>query len=81
MNKSNIITWILLIVLTVAAYMFSEGNLSGNTLVLFIMGITIIKFSSIGLQFVELKHAHIVWKVLFIGFILFFSVLINCLTI
>ena len=76
MTKSNIITWILLIALTVAAYMFSEGNLSGNTLVLFIMAITIIKFTSIGFQFVELKHAHMAWKVLFIGFILLFSVLV-----
>ena len=76
MTKSNIITWVLLIALTVAAYIFSEGNLSGNTLVLFIMGITIIKFTGIGFQYVELKHAHTIWKVLFIGFILAFSVLV-----
>lgn len=43
---------------------------------LFIMGITIIKFISIGFQFVELKDALTVWKVLFIGFILAFSVLV-----
>ena len=76
MTKSNIITWVLLIALTVASYLFSEGNLSGNSLVLFIMGITIIKFTGIGFQFVELKRAHTVWKVLFIGFILAFSVLV-----
>ena len=76
MTKANIITWVLLIALTVAAYLFSEGNLSGNTLVLFIMGITIIKFTSIGMQFVELRHAHMAWKVLFIGFIVFFSVMV-----
>ena len=76
MTKSNIITWVLLIALTVASYLFSEGNLSGNSLVLFIMGITIIKFTGIGFQFVELKHAHTAWKVLFVGFILAFSVLV-----
>jgi len=76
MTKANIITWVLLIALTVAAYLFSEGNLSGNTLVFFIMTITIVKFISIGLQFVELKKAHTLWKVLFIGFILFFSVFV-----
>ena len=76
MTKANIITWVLLIALTVAAYLFSEGNLSGNTLVLFIMGITIIKFTCIGMQFVELRHAHMAWKVLLIGFIVFFSVMV-----
>ena len=76
MTKSNIITWVLLIALTVASYLFSEGNLSGNKLVLFIMSITIVKFISIGLQFVELKHAHTIWKVMFIGFILAFSVFV-----
>ena len=76
MTKANIITWVFLIALTVAAYLFSEGNLSGNTLVLFIMAITIIKFTSIGLQFVELKQAHMMWKVMFIGFILLFSVFV-----
>jgi len=76
MTKSNIITWILLIALTVAAYLFSEGGLSGNKLILFIMGISIVKFTSIGLQFVELKYSHTFWKVTFVGFILFFAVMV-----
>jgi hypothetical protein len=65
-----------LVGLTIASFLFSEGKLTGHTLLLFIMGITIIKFTSIGLQFVELKHSHPFWKIIFIGFILFFSIMV-----
>ncbi len=76
MKRANTITWLLLVVLTITAYFFSEGNLTGITLVIFIMAITLIKFTAIGWQFVELKNSHVVWRALFAGFILIFVLLV-----
>ena len=76
MKIANLLTWILLVALTISAYFFSEGQLSGHWLVLTIMGISIIKFNLIGWQFVEIKHAHPFWKIIFTGFIFAFSFLV-----
>jgi cytochrome c oxidase subunit IV len=76
MKKLNIITWIALIALTIASFLFSEGKFSGRSLVLFLMLITIVKFSAIGMQFIGLRHAHFVWRILFVSFIMLFAVLV-----
>ncbi len=80
MTKANIITWLGLVIFTLLTFYSSEGLFSGTQLVLVLMGIIIIKFLAIGYQFIELKHAHTTWKVLFTGFILFFGLLVVVFT-
>jgi len=76
MKKSNIILWVALVSLTLLTFYSSEDLFTGTNLVLVLMSITIVKFLGIGFQYVELKDAAPVWKVLFTGFILLFSVLV-----
>jgi len=76
MKTSNLIVWIALIALTLVTFYSSESYFSGNTLVFVIMAIVIVKFLGIGFQYIELKDAHPVWKVLFTGFILLFSLMV-----
>lgn len=76
MKKANIITWILLIILTLLGFYFSEGQATGIILALSLMGITILKFSGIGFQFIELKHAHVFWKIIYMGYIVLFAILV-----
>lgn len=76
MNKSNILTWVGLVSFTLLTFYSSEALFTGKQLVLVLMGIVVIKFLGIGFQFIELKRAHTVWKVLFTGFILVFGLLV-----
>lgn len=76
MTKSNIFVWVGLVAFTLLTFYSSEAIFSGTQLALILMGIVVVKFTGIGYQFIELKHAHTVWKVLFVGFILFFSLLV-----
>jgi hypothetical protein len=76
MKKGNLVLWFLLVLLTLITYYSSENYFTGKILVAVLMGIVIIKFLGIGFQFIELKDAHPVWKVLFTGFILLFSLLV-----
>jgi len=79
MNKKDLITWILLLCLTLASYFSSESALNGKSLLLVLLGITAIKFFSVGFQFMELKKAHIFWKISFVSIFLLFAVLVMAL--
>jgi len=76
MKRANIILWIVLVLLTLLTFYSSEDLFSGTKLVLVLMGIVIIKFLGIGFQYIELKDAATIWKVLFTGFILVFALLV-----
>ena len=76
MTKTNIVVWVALVLFTLLTFYSSEALFSGTQLVFVLMGIVIVKFLAIGLQFIELKKAHTIWKVLFAGFILFFGLLV-----
>lgn len=80
MQRANVILWVALVLFTLLTFYFSEYQFSGTNLVLVLMGIVIIKFLGIGFQYVELKDAAPVWKVLFTGFILLFAVLVIAFT-
>ena len=70
--KLNTIVWILLVVLICASTLFSENGFKNAFLV--ITGLSVIKFLSVMFQFVEAKHAHIVWKLLSILFVLVYFI-------
>ena len=76
MKLSNIFVWAALVILTLLSFYSSESTFSGIKLAFLIMGIVFIKFIGIGFQFMELKKAHIAWKLLFTGFIVLFSLMV-----
>ena len=71
MKNTATITWIILIVLIISSALVSGMN---NTYVsLIILLLSAIKFSGIAFQFMELKKAHVFWKVLIVAFIVCFA--------
>ena len=70
MNKQNIITWILLLILTVIA-----GLVSGTSLtyvIPLILLLAVLKFIGVAFNFMEMKKANVFWKVLLIGYLVVF---------
>lgn len=74
--KLNTIIWILLVVLIWVSTLFSENGFEKAYLL--IAGLSVVKFVSVMFQFVEVKHAHLVWKLVSILFVIvyFLGVLI-----
>lgn len=70
MHKTATITWIVLLVLTLAAALFSK--LESHYIILIILSLAALKFLGITFQFMEMKKAHIFWKVIIIGFLALF---------
>ncbi len=75
--KLNTVSWILMITLILASFYLAESNI--NHLFFVVITLTIIKFFMVTFQFIEVKHAHIIWKLLSILFVL--SYIIGCLII
>ena len=74
--KLNTIIWIALVVLICLSTLFAENNITNAYLI--IVALASVKFLSVAFQFVETKHAHVVWKLvslLFVG-VYFLGVLI-----
>lgn len=74
--KRNITIWILLVLLICTSTIFSENGYKYSFLI--IIGLSVVKFLSVIFQFVEVKHAHPVWKLTSLLFVIiyFFGVLI-----
>lgn len=70
--RLNTIIWILLLVLICVSTLFSESGFS--TAFLVITGLSVVKFLSVTFQFIEVKHAHIVWKLLAFLFVVVYFV-------
>ena len=77
MNKSTTITWILLIILTIASALVS--NIDGKYIVLLILFFAVLKFIGITFQFMEIKKAHVFWKVIILGFLVTLTLIIIAL--
>ena len=74
MNKQNVITWILLLLLTVIAGHISNAHLS--YVIPLILLLAILKFIGVAFNFMELKKANVLWGVLILGFLVVFGGLI-----
>lgn len=72
--KINTIVWIMLIVLIVLSSIFAETGFKYAYTA--IAAFAIIKFLSVSFQFVEVKNAHIVWKIVTILFVLSYSIIL-----
>ncbi|MEZ5038157.1 MAG: cytochrome C oxidase subunit IV family protein [Chitinophagales bacterium] len=64
MQKSFLITYIILIVLTILSPFLSTYVIA-KPIVYLIIIFSITKFLLVGYQFMELKHAHSFWKAIF----------------
>lgn len=73
-NKATL-TWIILIVLTIVSALISK--LENSYVVLIILALSALKFFGIAFQFMEVKKAHVFWKISVAGFIVvFFGVIL-----
>ena len=70
MTKQNISTWILLLVLTVIAGLVSSTSLT--YLVPLILILAVLKFIGVAFNFMEMKKAHVFWKILLISYLVVF---------
>tara|TARA_R110000868_G_scaffold342194_2_gene603017 strand:+ start:28241 stop:28477 length:237 start_codon:yes stop_codon:yes gene_type:complete len=78
MHKSAILTWTILITLTIASALISK--LDGAYIALIILILAALKFLGIAFQFMELKKAHTFWKGMIIGFLVIFALVILLIT-
>lgn len=70
--RINTIVWVLLVVLICLSTMFAENGFESAYIL--IAGLSVIKFLSVIFQFVEVKHAHVVWKLVSILFVVVYFV-------
>ena len=70
MNKSAIITWVILLGLTIISALFS--SLENKFVAFLIIVLAAIKFLGVAFQFMELKKAHSFWKGCILSFIFIF---------
>lgn len=70
MTKQNISTWILLLVLTIIAGLVSSTSLT--YVIPLILLLAVLKFIGVAFNFMEMKKAHVFWKVLLIGYLVVF---------
>ena len=73
MNKHTIVVWILLVLLTVAVGFIS--SLSLDLAVIIILFLSALKFIGVTFYFMELKRAHVFWKVSILIYLSFFSII------
>lgn len=74
MNKTEIITWGILIVLTIASALLS--GIQSKFTILLIIVISALKFIGVAFQFMELKNAHVFWKAILLSFLIVYTMLI-----
>lgn len=65
--RINTIVWVLLVVLICVSTLFAENGIESAYIL--IVGLSVVKFLSVIFQFVEVKHAHVVWKLVSILFV------------
>jgi hypothetical protein len=81
MKKENIlmITWIILVLLTVVEYAFTEISVSTKIAFGGILIASFIKYVGVAFEFLELKHAHPFWKYFTVTIVLAFFGLLTIL--
>ncbi len=79
MKKTLTIVWVLLVLLTAAMYILAEDLLHIHLPSWVIMLFSVLKFLLVGWFFVELRHAHPFWRVVFSLFILLLAIVIIAL--
>lgn len=73
MNKTTSITLVFLLLLTITSALFSQ--MIGKSIVHIILGLSALKFLGVAFQFMELKKAHLFWKLSLLGYLTLFIIL------
>ncbi len=78
MKKHLFLTvWLVLIILTITTALVSNSALTIKQAVILILGLSVIKFLGVSFYFMELRKAHLFWKISVLFYvILFFTVTI-----
>jgi hypothetical protein len=76
-SKSLTIIWVLLVVLTLVEYSFTEISLPTKVMFFGIMGASLLKYIGVAFEFLELKHAHGFWKFFAVFIVLAFLTLLT----
>ena len=74
MTKQNIITWIILLFLTVVAGLVSSVSLT--YIIPLILLLAVLKFIGVAFNFMEMKKANVFWKIILVGYLVVFCVVI-----
>ncbi|PHQ61589.1 MAG: hypothetical protein COC08_04165 [Maribacter sp.] len=77
MKTETTTTWVFLLVLTISSALFS--NMSGKYVVFILLFLAALKFISVAFRFMELKKAHIFWKIMLLAFLSVFVLIIMAL--
>ena len=77
MKKKDIYTLFFLILLTLVSAVFAEKSASLKYISLTVLVLSAIKFLLVAFQFMELKKAHILWKILLICYLSIFFLIIG----
>lgn len=72
--KKLLITLSILILLTIITALFSSSNVSYTTIVILILAV--LKFVGVAFYFMEMRKAHVFWKVSIAVFLVMFTTLI-----
>jgi len=70
MNKQNVITWIILLVLTLISGWVSSTTLT--YIIPLILVLAVLKFIGVAFNFMELKKAHVFWKIVLVSYLVIF---------
>ncbi len=62
-RNSLLIAWLVLLALSALGVVLAYGKIGHFRLVVFLFGISYVKFMTIALEYMELKHAHPFWKI------------------
>ncbi|SNR82768.1 cytochrome C oxidase subunit IV family protein [Lutibacter flavus] len=68
--------WIVLIVLTICTALIANSTLLYSSTVLLILILSVVKFLGVSFYFMELRKAHIFWKISVFMYALLFIVLV-----
>lgn len=68
----NFLVWLALSLLVGIAFLYTENQ--GAGFLYLILAVAALKFITISLQFMELKHAHIIWPVWIVLLLAFYAV-------
>lgn len=80
MMKRNLVVWILLIVLTIASFLFSETSIARFS-VIALLTTPLVKCYLVGFQFMELNKAHVFWRIAFLSVFGIFMLIISVMVL
>jgi len=74
MPKTTVLTWVFLIILTIASALISSIQTPFMTFL--ILGFAALKFTGVAYEFMDLKKAHPIWGYSLLAFLLVFMAVI-----